>query len=134
MHAEIPIEPDVQAVAPARRWARARFAEAGFDEGALDILVLLVSEIVTNAVLHAHPPVVLRIDIDGERTRVEVHDGHLAGPVLRDPPSTSTDGRGVLVVDRLATRWGTELRPGADLPQGPRARFAKSVWFELNHA
>jgi len=134
MHAELAIDPNVRAVAPARRWARARMVEAGLDDAELEVLVLLVSETVTNAVLHAHPPVVLHIDVDDERTRIEVHDGRRGAPVLRDPPSTSTNGRGVLVVDRLATRWGTELTPGTHLTEPLRAHSIKSVWFELDRA
>ena len=124
MYAETPVAPALSAVAPARRWARERFAEAGMTDGRLDTLVLLVSELVTNAVAHSDPPVVLRVDVDDERTRVEVTDGTRQVPVVLDPPPTASGGRGVLVVDRLATRWGTSPERGS---------AAKAVWFELRH-
>ncbi|MDM8085270.1 ATP-binding protein [Cellulomonas cellasea] len=124
MHAETRIEPDTAAVAPARRWARERLAEAGVGGPALDLLVLLVSEAVTNAVEHADPPVLLRVDVDAVRTRVEVSDGARAEPILRNPPPTAEGGRGVMFVDRLASRWGT--LPHAD-------DESKTVWFELVH-
>ncbi len=128
MHAETRIEPDTAAVAPARCWARERLAEAGVGGPALDLLVLLVSEAVTNAVEHADPPVLLRVDVDAVRTRVEVSDGARAEPILRNPPPTAEGGRGVMFVDRLATRWGTV----AHAP-GERDDESKTVWFELVH-
>lgn len=128
MRAETHIQPDTAAVAPARRWARERLTEAGLGGSALDLLVLLVSEAVTNAVEHADPPVLLRVDVDDERTRVEVTDGARAEPILRNPPPTATGGRGVMFVDRLSTRWGTQAhrRPGSPAE-------SKTVWFELAH-
>ena len=57
MYAETAVSPALSAIAPARHWARDRLAEAGVDDGRLDLLVLLVSELVTNAVAHADPPV-----------------------------------------------------------------------------
>ena len=126
MYAETPVAPALSAIAPARHWARDRLAEAGVDDGHLDLLVLLVSELVTNAVAHADPPVVLRVDVDEERTRVEVTDGVREVPVVRDPPPTALGGRGVMFVDRLSSSWGT-----CDDVDGAAA---KAVWFELRHA
>ena len=124
MYAETAVTPALSAVAPARHWARDRLAEAGVDDGHLDLLVLLVSELVTNAVAHADPPVVLRVDVDDERTRVEVTDGVREVPVVRDPPPTAIGGRGVMFVDRLSSSWGT-----CDV----EGEAAKAVWFELRH-
>src|SRR6478735_5891717 len=85
MFAETAISPAFSAIAPARHWARDRLTEAGLSDGRLDTAVLLVSELVTNAVAHAHPPVVLRVHVDEERTRVEVTDGAQQLPVALDP-------------------------------------------------
>src|SRR4051812_41280839 len=63
MYAETAVEPALSAVAPARHWARDRLLEAGVDDGHLELLVLLVSELVTNAVAHADPPVTLRVHV-----------------------------------------------------------------------
>ena len=123
MYAETAISPALSAIAPARHWARDRLTEAGVSNGRLDTAILLVSELVTNAVAHARPPVVLRVDVDAERTRVEVTDGaRQQMPQVLDPPPTATGGRGVMFVDRLATRWGTTRQSGS-----------KAVWFELQH-
>ena len=124
MYAETAVTPSLSAIAPARHWARERLAEVGIDDGRLDLLVLLVSELVTNAVAHADPPVVLRVHVDEERTRVEVTDGVREVPVVRDPPPTALGGRGVMFVDRLASSWGTSEEDG---------EAAKAVWFELRH-
>ena len=124
MYAETAVTPSLSAIAPARHWARERLSESGIDDGRLDLLVLLVSELVTNAVAHADPPVVLRVHVDEERTRVEVTDGVRDVPVVRDPPPTAFGGRGVMFVDRLASSWGTSEEEGD---------AAKAVWFELRH-
>jgi len=124
MYAETAVTPSLSAIAPARHWARARLSEVGIDDGRLDLLVLLVSELVTNAVAHADPPVVLRVHVDDERTRVEVTDGMRDVPVVRDPPPTALGGRGVMFVDRLSSSWGTSEEDG---------EAAKAVWFELRH-
>ena len=124
MYAETAVTPALSAIAPARHWARERLSEAGVDDARLDLLVLLVSEVVTNAVAHADPPVVLRVHVDEERTRVEVTDGVRDVPVVRDPPPTALGGRGVMFVDRLASSWGTSEEEGD---------AAKAVWFELRH-
>ena len=124
MYAETAVTPSLSAIAPARHWARERLSEVGIDDGRLDLLVLLVSELVTNAVAHADPPVVLRVHVDEERTRVEVTDGVRDVPVVRDPPPTALGGRGVMFVDRLASSWGTSEEEG---------EAAKAVWFELRH-
>ena len=123
MYAETAVAPAFSSIAPARHWARARLTEAGVSDGPLDTVILLVSELVTNAVAHARPPVILRVHVDAERTRVEVTDGARRDlPVVRNPPPQATGGRGVMFVDRLATRWGTVRNTGS-----------KAVWFELRH-
>ena len=86
---------------------------------------LLVSELVTNAVRHAHhrgePGTVgLRIAVDDGLLRVEVSDDDPAMPGLRHPPAAVPSGRGMLIVERLADRWGC-FRAGA----------GKVVWLEL---
>jgi anti-sigma regulatory factor (Ser/Thr protein kinase) len=92
----------------------------------LDQVVLLTSELVTNAVLHGRGPVELRIEDDGRLIRIEISDGH-PDPLPRDgdrPPDTQQSGRGLLIVDSLADRWGYRLH---------RAPPGKTVWFELRY-
>ena len=81
MYAETAVAPALSAIAPTRHWARERLTEAGVDDGRLELLVLLVSEVVTNAVAHADPPVTLRVHVDDQRTRVDEDAQHGSGPV-----------------------------------------------------
>lgn len=117
------IPPDFGAVAPARRWAAGHLQAAGVRGHLLDVLVLLVSEVVTNAVAHASPPVHLRLEIEGGVARVEVSDRAREVPVVRRPEPTQGGGRGVGLVDMLSTRWGVIESPDEGAP--------KTVWFEV---
>ncbi|MEU9252047.1 ATP-binding protein [Streptomyces sp. NPDC048270] len=94
------------------------------ERDAADDVLLLVSEVVANACLHGGGPTALLLDCDAERLRIEVTDGNPAPPVpVRAGPGTrrgQPGGHGLLIMDRLARRWGT--RPG---PHG------KCVWLEV---
>ena len=82
---------------------------------------LLVSELVTNAVLHARSETRVTIQRDGSTVRISVYDTSRARPRLRQLGPESVTGRGLLLVDRIARRWGVE--PEDD---------GKSVWFEID--
>ena len=110
---------EATSAADARRFVAARLADAGLD-GMTDTAVLLVSELVANAVLHAHTDLVLVVRIDDERATVEVHDGSAGAPTVKDYSSLSGTGRGLVLVEALADRWGMEPTHGG-----------KFVWFEL---
>ena len=83
-------------------------------------LLLCVSEVVTNAVRHAGPPHSLRLSQAGDTLRVEVADAEQQAPILNQQDPLSTSGRGLRILDQLATRWGSE--PTED---------GKAVWFEF---
>jgi hypothetical protein len=152
-------------VSDARRLAQATFASWDMHPDQADLALLLVSEVVTNAVLHAsvtpspsgrrfdlevdppassggpaaatpaggfpvaaaHPPrayrpreFTLRLRRGAESVWVEAFDPDLRLPRLRTARATDEGGRGLYLVEQLATRWGS--RP---TPEG------KAVWFEL---
>jgi anti-sigma regulatory factor (Ser/Thr protein kinase) len=85
-----------------------------------DDLALVVSELVTNAVRHAEPPVRLEIAADDHRVTVAVADGSPGRPAARPASEEAEGGRGMTLVDRLAAETG--VRPS---PPG------KTVWAAL---
>ncbi|WMX44349.1 ATP-binding protein [Streptomyces roseicoloratus] len=92
-------------------------------ERAEDVL-LLVSEVVTNACLHADGPEELVLRHSAGRLRVEVYDGNPAHPRARVPRSPAMPGgHGLMVLDRLAGAWGSEAKPNG----AP----GKVVWLEV---
>ncbi len=96
--------------------------EASSYTGDVDTVLLLVSEVVTNAVRHAATPFELTITIEGPQVTVAVVDHDRAHPPeVRDPKPDDTSGRGLRIVDELASSWGSE----------PVEQDAKRVWFSL---
>ncbi|MFJ9733068.1 ATP-binding protein [Streptomyces sp. NPDC101171] len=148
---QLEIRPDPAEVGRARRWARSRLSGLGIgaDEPLAETLVLLVSELVTNAVVHTGRPAVLRLSLPGETpgtaagtaagagtgagpadaagpaasatVRLEVADTSSRAPVPRCAGDEATGGRGLALVDCLADRWGWR-------PEGS----GKSIWCELD--
>jgi anti-sigma regulatory factor (Ser/Thr protein kinase) len=111
-----------ESVPEARRWAR-RLAE-DWELGDLDWpLLQLVTELVTNCVLHARTPSVLRIEQETTTgvVRCEVRDLSTLRPRRRVHSSGATTGRGLQMLDRLSSSWGVTPSP-----------TGKTVWFELH--
>lgn len=90
----------------------------------VDDAKLLVSEIVTNAVLHGQPPVTLALRVDPPGLGVMVVDAGGAQPDASParPDPSQQSGRGLLIVAALASAWG--ISPTSPPP-------GKAVWFEL---
>ncbi len=88
-------------------------------------VMLMVSELVTNAVLHGSPRITLTVRDDPAGIGVGVTDHGQRLPTMpqRQPDDTMTSGRGLLIVDSLATAWGVI---STDPPPG------KTVWFQLD--
>ena len=91
-------------------------------DGSVDAAVLLVSELVTNAVVHGHPELLLTVKVTDSLLRVEVIDGSPHLPVRRRSATLTNTGRGILLLDRLADRWGVDRS----------THHGKMVWFELD--
>ncbi|EDY53595.2 regulatory protein [Streptomyces sviceus ATCC 29083] len=128
LQVQLEIRPDPAEVGRARRWARSRLAGSGtgIDESLAETLILLVSELVTNAVVHTGRPAVLRLSLPGDEVesatvRLEVADRSDQAPVPRCVDGDATGGRGLALVDGLADRWGWS-------PEGT----GKSIWCELD--
>lgn len=89
----------------------------------VEVLELLTSELVTNAVVHGRPPIELVVSIEARAIRVSVHDNSAAPLRPRTATAADVGGRGLALVDALAQRWRTD----AD-----RSGPGKTVWFELD--
>ena len=74
----------------------------------LDTVLLCVSELVSNAVEHGGPPVVLRVGGVPDAILLEVLDGGGGSPERQDLGPESPRGRGLLLVEGLASRWGVD--------------------------
>jgi anti-sigma regulatory factor (Ser/Thr protein kinase) len=85
-----------------------------------DDTALVVTELVTNAVLHSHSDFTLTLSLTGGSLRVAVGDSGCQLPRLRHPTELATSGRGVQIVATLAERWGVEV-----------VGDGKVVWAEL---
>jgi len=77
------------------------------EQDTLRDLCLVVTELVTNAVTHGQGAVRLRLQLDAGAVRGEViDDGGGFESELREAGPSETTGRGLMLVDRLTTRWG----------------------------
>jgi anti-sigma regulatory factor (Ser/Thr protein kinase) len=87
---------------------------------AVTLAVLLVSELVTNAILHANSDFEVIVHTFDGRIRIEVADADRRVPALRNYVAESITGRGLHMVASSADRWGFDATP-----------TGKIVWFEL---
>jgi serine phosphatase RsbU (regulator of sigma subunit)/anti-sigma regulatory factor (Ser/Thr protein kinase) len=110
LHAHRTFAADERSVAKARTFAREMLEE--WDAGDLaDSVVLLVSELVTNAVVHAGTTARLELRLDTQSVRVEVEDLHprrVLPMVVDQPPEEAEEGRGLLITFSLASAWGVD--------------------------
>lgn len=88
----------------------------------LEDAVLLVSEVVTNSVVHGGPPIVVAVDCESTTgLKVRVRDGNRDLPKPRETDVWAEGGRGLGLVERLSDDWGVDPEPGD----------GKQVWFVL---
>ncbi|MFD5426665.1 ATP-binding protein [Streptomyces sp. NPDC127084] len=119
---------DLRAVPEVRRALRDLLGHGDWGEsGSAEVAELLVSELVTNALVHTDDGAVVTATVAPARLRVEVRDfttgvgdPHLPVPAVGDD---STHGRGLLLVQNLADAWGVRAHA-----------LGKVVWFELDGA
>ncbi|MFF3000390.1 ATP-binding protein [Streptomyces sp. NPDC057950] len=98
-------------------------AEGADRRAAAEDVLLVVSELVTNACLHAEGPEELRISCDNKVLRVEVSDRGAGQPAPRTPHRAGRPGgHGMFIVQRLCLDWGVVRAPGV---------AGKTVWAEL---
>ena len=119
LSAEAAFEPEPTAVSDARRFVRNTLISWGLS-GRDDLVadaVLLASELVTNAIVHAGTPVLLTCRLAGANVEVSVLDRHPAR-VIPDPPGATAEvdrpsGRGLLLPAALSSSWGVTYAPAA---------------------
>lgn len=117
--AEWDVPGELSAVSPVRHAAEERVREWGLGAEPLTV-ELIVSELVTNAVRHGAPPVVLRL-LRGESTlTVEVRDGAATAPHLRHAKAGDEGGRGLHICSTLSDAWGVRYEAEG-----------KTVWAEI---
>lgn len=86
-----------------------------------DDAALLVSELATNAVLHARSEFEVTIIAREDRVRVEVSDDNSRLPSMTVVPADAYSGRGLMIVQALSEAWGVEAK----------AAHGKTIWFEM---
>jgi anti-sigma regulatory factor (Ser/Thr protein kinase) len=117
------LESGLRSVMDARRWVAAACRAIG-REDLLEAAEMGTAELVANALIHARPPIRVRMRGTREHPRVEVFDGSHQPPapnprMTEDDELLSTVGRGLGLVAMCATAWGAEIQ-----------RTGKVVWFE----
>lgn len=121
IRAQIRLDPAPTSARLARRFVSDTLAQWG-DERYVDAASLLVSELVTNAVVHAGSAVDVVVGHEGKHAtlRVEVRDSSLRAPRVGGFDLDAVSGRGLALVEAMSDRWGVE-----------RGDAGKSIWFEL---
>ncbi|MFG2477800.1 SpoIIE family protein phosphatase [Streptomyces fagopyri] len=117
---ELPADP--AAVSYARTHTAEKLAAWGLTDAAATT-ELIVSELVTNAIRHAQPPIQLRLIHHAGSLVCEVADGSSTSPHLRRARTFDENGRGLFIVAQLAERWGTR-----------HGHHGKTIWAEHTHA
>ncbi|MDQ1723821.1 MAG: hypothetical protein QOG52_849 [Frankiaceae bacterium] len=117
------LSPLAQAVSTARHYVRDLLPALG-GEGCLDNAQLAVSELVTNATLHARTAMTIEVlRAPSGRIRISVRDDSPMIPQPRSYSRTATTGRGLRLVEAVCTAWGVDgLAKGAGI--------GKVVWCE----
>lgn len=106
----------------ARTFAERTLAQWGVGAEVSDDVLLVVDELVTNAVLHARAPITLVLDLQARTVRIEVTDPSPLMPTARSRSATRTSGRGLTIIEAISGDWGTRQRVGG----------GKSVWADVN--
>jgi anti-sigma regulatory factor (Ser/Thr protein kinase) len=116
------LAPEPRSVRTARVWVVDELEALG-REDLQDAAALGVSELVTNAILHAEPPITIRVGGTPAHPRVEVHDTSPVPPTVRnmnrEDRMLATIGRGLGIVSMYSSTWGAEI-----------STRGKVVWFE----
>ena len=125
--AGIVLAPESSSLSAARRFVSSMLELWDYEDPD-EVVPLLTSEIVSNAVRHAVGSVGLELALlDGEELRVQARDESPDTPVIRRSSPDGIGGHGLTIIESLARRWGVELHEGFkvvwfEIPVSPRAR------------
>ncbi|HEV2760119.1 MAG TPA: ATP-binding protein [Acidimicrobiales bacterium] len=108
-------------VGAARRFVRDVLMSRQVADCVVDTVELLTSEVVTNAIIHGRSGPHLAVEIEERFVRVAVRDLSPELPVRQLSRPDDVSGRGVVIVEELASAWGVERERNG----------AKRVWFEV---
>ncbi len=108
-------------VGAARRFVRDVLMSRQVPDAVVDTVELLTSEVVTNAIIHGQSGPQLAVTVEECVVRVAVLDRSPALPVRRLTHLDDVSGRGVVIVEEMASAWGVERERNG----------AKRVWFEV---
>jgi anti-sigma regulatory factor (Ser/Thr protein kinase) len=122
IEATILLPGDVTTPAAARRFVRAALESVETDPVVIETAELLTDELVTNAIVHAQCKSYLFVRAVKSLVRVEVTDPDDRLPSMAIPDSDALGGRGLVIVNGLASAWGVERT----------TEGGKTVWFELS--
>jgi anti-sigma regulatory factor (Ser/Thr protein kinase) len=111
------LPPEPGSAGAARRFVADALSACSVDVG---LVSLLVSELVSNVVLHAHTPLEVTVRTRGDHVRVTVADESPLIPAMKQYAADSVTGRGLTMVDAAAERWGIDENSSG-----------KAVWFEV---
>ena len=117
---QVRLDTQGEAPAQARRAVRRQLESWAVPGEAVDELELITSELVTNAFVHARPPIDLRLRHSAHEIVLEVQDRAVLRPRRRRPDDDDEHGRGLNIIEVLATDWGTRA-----------SESGKTVWCTL---
>ena len=119
--AEIALPARVSSPRRARRFVRDTLEPCDVPAEVIDSAELVATELVTNSVMHARSDVILTVECVSGSVRLRVDDQSAVRPVVRNAAPDAATGRGLFIVEQLASRWGVDLH-----------REGKTVWVELD--
>ena len=117
---KVDLPPEPRSATRARQLTREQLATACPEE-AVEVAALLVTELVSNAILHARTDIVLIVDVGPGRVVLRVRDGSDIAPVARGYGPEAATGRGIALVEQLASEWGVD-----------RSDHGKEVWCRID--
>ncbi|WP_298459131.1 ATP-binding protein [uncultured Cellulomonas sp.] len=121
-HEELQLPAQRSSARLARHWVIHVIAASGVTGSQNQVVELLTAEVVANAAVHGPPDGTIRVRAwsDATQVYVSVSDDSAASPVVRHPEPSDLSGRGMALVQALASDWGVESGPDG-----------KTVWFSL---